>query len=179
MMNRTRLSVVFAFLLFCLSDTGLVAADESNLLESRKGAAGNFFHTGMWVEDIDQMLEFLSLIMDYQVLSRGKRPDGGERVMLSDSRGQLLELLSDPKNVTAHDEFRLHPLGRVAGIAHVSIQVENVEQLKSRLLENHYQLIAQAPAAYEDAYLSVGQSEYRILFIEGPSGVSFELFEIR
>ena len=179
MTNRTRLSGIFLLLLSCLHCVGLSAADESALLEGRKGAAGNFFHTGLWVEDMNEMLDFLSLIMDYRLLSRGDRPDGGERVMVSDSRGQLLELLSDPKGVTAHEKFTLHPRGRIAGIAHISIQVDKVEELKSRLLEKNYQVLAQAPADYKNGYLQKGNSEYRILFVEGPSAVSFELFEIR
>ncbi len=184
---KTILTMDNAFLKFILSiiifsgfiQTSAQANDESRILDRPADSIGSLFHVGLWVEDVDEMLSFLSEVMEYEIIYRADRRSGGERLMLSDHHGQLIELLSDPDNVKAHPEFPLHPVGRVAGIAHLSIQVEDVALLKKKMLSLGYKSLAQVPEDYADGYLNAGDKRYRILFIQGPGAVSFEFFEIK
>ncbi|NKB36835.1 MAG: hypothetical protein GKR93_06635 [Gammaproteobacteria bacterium] len=179
MMKMTRPLTLFLFILICSSPFTSRAGDESSLLENRKNASDSIFHVGLWVEDVDEMLAFLKEILSFDIVTRSNRPDGGERLIISDSRGQLIELLSDPSRVVAHEEFDLHPLGRVAGIAHISIQVNDVAVLEKRLRTKGYRILAQAPPNFSQGYITTGSSKYRILFVQGPGALSFELFEIK
>ncbi len=178
MMNLISPSAFFLLALFCSSGFAEKAGNESSLLENRKNAGDSIFHVGLWVEDPDEMLDFLREILSFDIVTRSSRPDGGERLIISDSRGQLIELLSDPAQVKPHEKFELHPLGRVAGIAHISIQVNDVAVLKKRLQSKGYRILTQAPSDFSNGYITTGPSKYRILFVEGPGAVSFELFEI-
>ena len=90
-----------------------------------------------------------------------------------------MELLSDPENVKPHPDFQLHPQGRTAGVAHIAIWVEDVTALKVKLTAAGYEVLAQVPKDYDDGYVSVGYKQYRILFVRGPSAVTFELFETK
>ena len=76
-------------------------------------------------------------------------------------------------------EFPLHPLGRVAGIAHIAIHVDDVVALKREILSRGYQVLAQAPEDFSQGYIHLEHSSHRILYVRGPSSISFELFEIR
>jgi catechol 2,3-dioxygenase-like lactoylglutathione lyase family enzyme len=156
-----------------------IVAEEGTRGDDNDKYIGSFYHMGIWVEDLDEMTGFLSLVMDLTLLTRVERATGGERLILEDARGQRIELLSDPSAVVAHPEFPLHPQGRVAGIAHIAIQVDDVIRLRDLLTAKGYPILAQAPTDYADGYISSEVSEHRILFIAGPSGVTFELFEIR
>lgn len=137
------------------------------------------YHVGFWVEEVDEMLEFLAETTDFKIISRVQRRSGGERIFLSDPRGQRLELLSDPANVKAHSEFPLHPRGRIAGVAHLSIEVSDVVSLKDKLTAKGYKVLAQVPGDYTDGYVVSEVDAHRVLFIEGPSAISFEFFEIK
>ena len=96
------------------------------------------------------MLGFLAEIMEFNIVLRTDRQSGGERLILRDSRGQYIELLSDPENVRAHPDFLLHPQGRVAGIAHISIWAEDVTKLKSSLVVKGYEVLGQVPTDFAD-----------------------------
>jgi catechol 2,3-dioxygenase-like lactoylglutathione lyase family enzyme len=141
--------------------------------------SGTFYHVGFWVADLDETTEFLSLVMDLTTVTRMDRATGGERLILQDVRGQKIELLSDPAAVVPHPDFPLHPTGRVAGVAHISIQVDDVIRLRDVLTNQGYKVLAQVPVDYSDGYEVSGTSEHRILFIAGPDDMTFELFEIR
>jgi catechol 2,3-dioxygenase-like lactoylglutathione lyase family enzyme len=173
-----RLILSLLFLGNCLLSTA-IADDEVNVLDRPASHLNTVFHVGLWVEDMDEMLSFLAEVMDYKIVLRAQRDTGGERLILSDPRGQYIELLSDPENVQAHPDFPLHPQGRVAGVAHISIWVEDVTILKSTLLAKGYEVIGQTPKDFADGYVTSGKDSYRILFIRGPSGLSFEFFEVK
>jgi catechol 2,3-dioxygenase-like lactoylglutathione lyase family enzyme len=170
---------IFALLLTSLAHGAAEVKDKTNILDIPASHLNTIFHVGLWVENVDEMLEFLSEIMSFEIVLRAERQSGGERLILSDSRGQNIELLSDPKNVQAHPEFPLHPQGRVAGIAHISIWVEDVVTLKDNLTAKGYEVLGQVPADFADAYLSSDNKMYRILFVRGPNDITFELFEVK
>ena len=152
---------------------------ENKALDRPADALNTIFHVGLWVEDAEEMLTFLNHVMDINIISRSPRASGGERLMLRDSRGQQMELLSDPENVKPHPDFQLHPQGRTAGVAHIAIWVEDVTALKVKLTAAGYEVLAQVPKDYDDGYVSAGDKQYRILFVRGPSAVTFELFETK
>ena len=173
-----RLAILLLLLSSVLQGTAL-AKDEINVLDRPADHVGTVFHVGLWVEDIDEMLGFLAEVMDFNIVLRAARSSGGERLILSDLRGQKIELLSDPENVKAHPDFLLHPQGRVAGIAHISIWVADVITLKSNLLALGYEVLGQVPDDYADGYVASADKMYRILFVRGPGAVTFEFFEIK
>lgn len=170
---------IFTLVLSAFLPLSALAKEEVNILDRPANYVSTIFHVGLWVEDIDEMLGFLADVMEFTIVLRAERSSGGERVILSDSRGQNIELLSDPENVQAHPEFPLHPQGRVAGIAHISIWVEDVTALKSTLMAKGYDVLGQVPEDYADGYVTAGEKMYRILFIRGPGAVTFEFFEIK
>ena len=84
-----------------------------------------------------------------------------------------------PFHVQAHPDFLLLPQGRVAGIAHISIWAEDVTKLKSSLVVKGYEVLGQVPTDFADGYVTSDGKMYRILFVRGPSAVTFEFFEIK
>jgi len=168
------------FLCACSISSGLVLAqDKIPAFSKPQEYAQSLFHVGVWVEDPDEMLDFLSLIMNYEVVMRAERNTGGKRIMIADKRGQIIELLSDPDRVTRSPQFPLHPQGRVAGVAHIAIHVDDVVALKREMQARGYQILAQAPEDFSQGYIRLEHSSHRILYVRGPSSISFELFEIR
>jgi len=155
------------------------ARDASAALDRPENAVNSLFHIGLWTEDLEEMQAFLTGILDLSLVSRSRRRTGGERVIFSDPRGQLIELLSDPGTVVPHPEFLLHPRGHVAGVAHLAIQVEDVVAIKDKLSAKGYLVISQVPEDFADGYMETGTKKYRILYVRGPDAVTFELFEIK
>lgn len=157
------------------------AADKKPVVLPDK--AGDFqngiYHVGLWVTDIDAMITFLADVSSLQVISRVQLPNGGERVFLSDARGQRLELLSNPGSVKPHTQYPLHPRGTYAGMAHISIEVDDVVAIKAQLIQDGYEMISQAPKDFADGYITSEVDAHRVLFVKGPSSMSFEFFEIR
>jgi|GEM_PF-762131 len=145
--------------------------------------AGDFqngiYHVGLWVDDVEEMLAFLTDVSSLKVISRVQLSNGGERLFLSDTRGQRLELLSNSSIVKPHTQYPLHPRGAFAGMAHISIEVDDVVTVKDRLIEMGYEIISQVPKDYADGYVTSEVDAHRVLFIEGPSSMSFEFFEIQ
>jgi catechol 2,3-dioxygenase-like lactoylglutathione lyase family enzyme len=106
-------------------------------------------------------------------------PTGGERLFLSDARGQRLELLSSPESIKPHTQYPLHPLGAYAGMAHISIEVNDVVATRAQLVKKGFEIISQAPKDFADGYITSEVDAHRVLFVRGPSSMSFEFFEIR
>lgn len=158
---------------------GAGATDDTTNPVSTSSGDNSIFHLGLWVEDLDEMLGFLNDVMKLKLVMRSPRATGGERLILSDVRGQQIELLSDPGNVQPHPEVPLHPLGRVAGIAHIAIRVDEVAGVKSRLSSTGYEILEQVPPDFAAGYAASDNMAYRIVYVRGPSAVTFEFFEIR
>lgn len=155
------------------------AENRSAILDRSKEQLNTIFHTGVWVEDIEEMLNFLDMTMDFEILVRVERRGGGERLILKDGSGQLIELLSAPGEVRPHPDMPLHPRGRVAGIAHISIWVKDAAALEKEFAVMGYEILGRVPEDYSDGYISFEGKEYRILFVRGPGAMTFELFDVR
>lgn len=91
---------------------------------------GSLFHVGFWVEDLEEMHDFLSAYMDVETVIRAPRENGGERLILRDARGQFIELLSEPGKVQARPEIPHHPIGRTAGVTHIAVYTDDTLALK-------------------------------------------------
>lgn len=145
--------------------------------------AGDFrngvYHTGFVVDEIDTMIDFLGAYSSLRVLSRVRLPNGGERVFLGDARGQRLELLSDPVANQPKKGKPTHPRDAVAGLAHLAIEVDDAAAVRERVLAEGYKIVFQVPGDFSEGYVVSEVDAHRVLFIEGPSGVSIEFFEIR
>ena len=156
-----------------------MAETNSSILNRPVEHVKSIFHTGLWVEDADEMLAFLAEVMDYRIVLRAERRAGGERIIIEDSRGQKLELLSAPGEVAPHPELPLHPTGKVAGVAHISVWVENAMALEEKLVSMGYEILGRIPDSYDDGYSSFEGKEFRVLFVNGPGAMTFELFEVK
>ena len=137
------------------------------------------YHAGFTVEKIDIMIDFLKACSSLRVVSRVTLPNGGERVFLEDARGQRLELLSDPAVKRPSGAEPLHPRDAVAGHAHLAIEVDDAVAARERILAEGYEIVFQVPRDFSEGYIVSEVDVHRVLFIEGPSGVSIEFFEIK
>lgn len=146
------------------SGYSVVAQEVSAVEQQRMG----LLHVGLWVTDIDEMLSFLAEVSDFEKLSESERRTGGKRIFLADAAGQHLELLIAP-DVEEHPQFALHPVGRTAGVAHITIRVGNTLELRERLQSMGYEILLQIPATDEQGYVESEYGEHRILFVEGPA----------
>ncbi len=167
-----RVTAVTILLAFGIAVTAQEASQEE---QDHQG----ILHVGLWVTDVDEMLAFLGEISDFTKFAESERSTGGKRIFVHDAKGQVIELLTAP-DVEDHPDFALHPIGRTAGIAHIAVRVDNTLELRNRLQKMGYAILRQNPENDDEGYLFMGiYGEARNLFLEGPSGVTFELFEIK
>lgn len=169
----------FLVVLLLISSAVSFAENGKVIIPDKSGDFKNgIYHVGLWVDDVDAMINFLSEVSSLKVISRVRLPTGGERLFLSDLRGQRLELLSNPETVKPHTQYPLHPRGAYAGMAHISIEVDDVVAIREQLMAKGYEVISQAPKDFADGYITSEVDAHRVLFIKGPSSMSFEFFEI-
>jgi catechol 2,3-dioxygenase-like lactoylglutathione lyase family enzyme len=167
-------------ILLVISSSVSIADNHTVTIPDKAGDFKNgIYHVGMWVNDVDAMITFLSDVSSLKVISRVQLPNGGERLFLSDARGQRLELLSSPGSIEPHTQYPLHPQGAYAGMAHISIEVDDVVATRAQLVEKGFEIIAQAPKDFADGYVTSEVDAHRVLFVKGPSSMSFEFFEIK
>jgi catechol 2,3-dioxygenase-like lactoylglutathione lyase family enzyme len=136
-------------------------------------------HIGLWVSDVDTTLAFLNELSDFEKFFEANRSSGGTRTYVRDGKGQVIEILN-AEDVKPHPEFDRHPYGRVAGTAHIAVRVENTILLRDRLTALGYKVLRQVPENESDGYTVKGRSgEGRLLFVEGPDRITYELFEAK
>jgi len=169
--------LIFVFL---ASSTVTLAEQSTVIIPDKAGDFKNgIYHTGLLVDDVDAMVAFLAEYSSLKPISRVRLPTGGERLFLSDARGQRLELFSNPKSSELHEKYPGHPHADYIGMAHIAIEVDDVAAIKQRVMSQGYEIIFQAPKDFEDGYIISEVDAHRVLFIKGPSAVSFEFFEIK
>ncbi len=166
-------------LMFISSEVSFAENSKVTIPDKSGDFKNGIYHVGLWVDDVDAMITFLSEVSSLKVISRVQLPSGGERLFLSDRRGQRLELLSNPETVKPHTQYPLHPRGAYAGMAHISIEVDDVIAIRDQLTAKGYDVIGQAPKDFADGYVTSEVDAHRILFVKGPSSMSFEFFEIQ
>ena len=132
-------------------------------------------HVGLWVDDVDGMIKFLTEVMGFRLLTRSPRGavGAGERVFIEMSKNQLIEILSEPE-VQPRPDFPLHPVGHIAGVPHLCFQVIDLGAWRQRLADLGYSVSNLVP---EEGYMSSELGPVHLAFFEGPSGVGIELIE--
>ena len=135
----------------------------------------NLHHIGLWVEDIDEMITFLTEVMGFRLLSRNPRGElgPGERAFVHAGENQVFELLTEPQ-VQPRPDFPIHPLGHVAGIPHLCFRVTSLPEWKKKLEILGYEISQQIP---EEGFADFELGSLRAVWFIGPSDVGFELFE--
>lgn len=169
---------LLAAALFLLSMPSTFAAAQVVLPDKAGDFKNGVYHSGFVVADIDTMAEFLGAYSSLRVRSRVALPNGGERAFLEDARGQRVELLSDPKAKALQEPRPQYPRDSAIGLAHLAIEVEDAAAVRERILAEGYTVIFQVPKDFADGYIVSEVDAHRVLFIEGPSGVAIEFFEI-
>jgi catechol 2,3-dioxygenase-like lactoylglutathione lyase family enzyme len=134
-------------------------------------------HIGIWVQDIDEMIVFLTETLGLQLLTREQRGDvgTGERALFHAGGNQLIEILTEP-NVQQRPNVPVHPEGHVAGIPHICLRVSDLPAWTEKLQTAGYPIAQRWP---EGGYADTMLGSLRILWFTGPSGVGFELFEFK
>ena len=134
-------------------------------------------HIGMWVQDIDEMIAFLTETLGLKLLTREPRGDvgAGERALFNAGGNQLIEILTEP-NVQQRPNVPVHPEGHVAGIPHICLRVSDLPAWTEKLQSAGYPPTKRWP---EEGYADTVMGPLRVLWFTGPSGVGFELFEFK
>lgn len=155
----------------------------------------NIHHIGLWVDDMDGMISFLTEVLGFRLLTRHPVSEGGpelektpglafklagpgERAFIHAGDNQLFELLAEP-NVQPRPDFPVHPTGSVVGIPHVCLRVEDLPSLEERIESLGYPITTTAYAGPEKGYIDTGFGPLRAIWFTGPCGVGFEMFEFR
>jgi catechol 2,3-dioxygenase-like lactoylglutathione lyase family enzyme len=134
-------------------------------------------HIGIWVDDMDEMIAFLTETLGLQLAVREPRGavGSGERALFSAGGAQLIEILTEP-NVQPRPDVPVHPLGHVAGIPHICLRVIDLPAWEEQLNAAGYPITKRWP---DEGYADTLMGPLRVLWFTGPSGVGFELFEFK
>jgi catechol 2,3-dioxygenase-like lactoylglutathione lyase family enzyme len=135
----------------------------------------NIHHVGVWVDNIDEAISFLTGVMGFQLLTRGPRGSAGpgERALIHAGDRQLLELLSEP-DVQPRPDVPIHPKGHVVGIPHLCLRVTDLPAWREKLQAHGYMVLGQLP---ETGFAATELGLLRLIYFAGPGGIGFELFE--
>ena len=135
----------------------------------------NIHHVGVWVDNIDEAISFLTDIMGFRLLTRGPRGSvgAGERALIHAGDQQVVELLSEP-DVQPRPDVPVHPIGHVVGIPHVCLRVTDVPAWRKKLQTHGYTVVGQFP---ETGFAKTELGLLRLIYFVGPGGIGFELFE--
>ncbi len=134
-------------------------------------------HIGIWVDDMDEMIAFLTQTLGLRLATREPRgaAGSGERALFHLGDNQIIEILSEP-NVQPRPDFPVHPVGHVTGISHLCLRVIDLPAWEMKLNSTKYPITKRWP---DDGYAYTGMGSLRVLWFTGPSGVGFELFEFK
>ncbi len=134
----------------------------------------NLHHVGIWADDVNEMVTFLTDLLGFLHLTR-QPIDPGELVFVHLGDNQVFEILSMPgmqprPAVPAH----MGNEGSVIGIPHLCFRVTDLPAWEERIRSLNYRINFKAP---EQGYSPFELGSVRALWFTGPSGVDFELFE--
>lgn len=134
-------------------------------------------HIGMWVDDMDEMIAFLTETLGLRLATREQRGavGSGERALFHSGGNQLIEILAEP-NVQPRPDVPVHPAGQVAGIPHLCLRVIDLPAWEEKLNAAGYPITKRWP---DEGYADTLMGPLRVLWFTGPSGVGFELFEFK
>jgi catechol 2,3-dioxygenase-like lactoylglutathione lyase family enzyme len=135
----------------------------------------NVHHIGVWADDIDEMVSFLTKVLGFRLLTRPKFDSGG-RVFVQMGDSLMFEVLTKPEirprpDVPAH---MAGGIGSVVGIPHVCFRVTALPAWEEKIRSLGYTVNHKAP---DQGYTQFELGSVRAIWFTGPSGVDFELFE--
>ena len=135
----------------------------------------NLHHVGIWADDVNKMVSFLTEVLGFRLLTR-LPPDSAERVFVHLGDNQLFEILSIPEMqprpvIPAHMAGGSRP---VVGIPHLCFRVTDLPAWEEKIRSLDYSINYKLP---EHGYDRFELGAVRALWFTGPSGVDFELFE--
>jgi catechol 2,3-dioxygenase-like lactoylglutathione lyase family enzyme len=136
----------------------------------------NVHHFGIWAEDVDEMVLFLTQVLGFQLVKR-QPLDPGERVFVHLGGNQMFEILSVPgmqsrPNIPAHMAPETSP---VVGVPHICLRVTDLPAWEERIRSANYRINNHWPPEGGFGRWELGVT--RTIWFTGPSGVDFELFE--
>lgn len=134
-------------------------------------------HIGIWVDDMDEMITFITETLGLRLTTRESRGDvgSGERALFHAGGKQSIEILTEP-HVQPRPDVSVHPEGHVAGIPHICLRVSDLPAWPERLNAAGYPISKKWP---DEGYGDTTMGPLRVLWFTGPSGVGFELFEFK
>jgi catechol 2,3-dioxygenase-like lactoylglutathione lyase family enzyme len=134
-------------------------------------------HIGIWVDDIDTMITFLTKTLGLRLLTRESRGEvgSGERALFHAGGKQLIEILTEPQ-VQPRPDVPVHPEGHVDGIPHICLRVSDLPAWMEKLKSDGYPITKSWP---DEGYAETPMGPLRVLWFTGPGGVGFELFEFK
>lgn len=135
----------------------------------------NIHHVGIWADDIDEMVAFLTAVLGFRLLTR-LPSDSGERVFVHLGDNQAFEILSKPA-IQSRPKVPAHMAsgsGAVVGILHICLRVTDLSAWEEKIRSLNYPINFKWP---EQGYHRFELGSARALWFTGPSGVDFELFE--
>ncbi len=135
----------------------------------------NLHHVGIWADDVNEMVDFLTEVLGFRLLTRLPL-DPGERVFVHLGDNQMFEILSIP-NLQPRPLITAHMAGGGAapvGIPHLCFRVTDLPAWEEKIRSLGYPINFKFP---EHDYGQVELGSVRALWFTGPSGVDFELFD--
>ncbi len=134
-------------------------------------------HIGIWVNDMDEMITFLTETLGLRLTTREPRDTvgSGERALFHAGGNQLIEILTEP-HVQPRPDVPVHPEGHVVGIPHICLRVSDLPAWIETLKSAEYPITKRWP---DEGYADTMMGPLRVLWFTGPSGVGFELFEFK
>lgn len=136
----------------------------------------NVHHVGLWADDVDEMVCFLTEVLGFELIKR-QPLHPGERVFVHLGGSQMLEILSVPglqsrPDIAAHMAPDVSP---VVGVPHICLRVTDLPAWEKRIRAANYRINNHWPPEGGFGRWEMGVS--RAVWFTGPSGVDFEMFE--
>lgn len=135
----------------------------------------NIHHVGIWTDDADEMVSFLTEVLGFRLLTRPQF-DWGERIFVHIGDSQVFEILTKPELLPRPNVPPHMPPGseRAVGIPHICFRVTDLPAWEERIRSLGYTVSDKIP---EQGYGLFEVGSVRAIWFTGPSGVDFELFE--
>jgi catechol 2,3-dioxygenase-like lactoylglutathione lyase family enzyme len=134
-------------------------------------------HIGIWVNDMDEMITFLTETLGMRLLAREPRGavGSGERALFNAGGSQSIEILTEP-HVQPRPDVPVHPMGHVSGIPHIGLRAADLPAWEEKLEAVGYPITKRWP---DQGFADTAVGSMRVIWFTGPAGVGFELFEFK
>ena len=132
----------------------------------------NLHHVGIWVDDPEEMIQFLTEVLGFRQVSR-VQPGAVDRTFIHAGGDQYFEILSkaamQPRPNVPH-----HPVEAVVAVPHICLRANDLPAWEQKLKELGY-TVYRHPMASAFGPFELGRA--RNFWFTGPGGVDFEMIE--